>query len=55
MCIRDSIGTALLATAIGIGAALICVVIYNAFLAWIERLSDETKLVLLEMSKQSMN
>ncbi len=53
--VSAGIGTALLSTAIGIGAALICVVIYNAFLAWIERLSDETKLVLLEMSKQSMN
>jgi biopolymer transport protein ExbB len=51
--VSAGIGTALLATAMGIGVALICVVIYNAFLAWIERLGDETKLVLLEMSKQS--
>jgi hypothetical protein len=32
---------------------LICGVIYNAFLAWIERLGDETKLALLEMSIQT--
>lgn len=51
--VSAGIGTALLATAIGIGTALICVVIYNAFLAWIERLGDETKLALLEMSKQT--
>jgi biopolymer transport protein ExbB/TolQ len=47
------IGTALLATAIGIGTALICLVVYNAFLARVERLSDETKLALLEMSNQN--
>jgi biopolymer transport protein ExbB len=52
--VSAGIGTALLATAIGIGTALICVVIYNAFLAWVERLGDETKLALLEMSKQNM-
>jgi biopolymer transport protein ExbB len=51
--VSAGIGTALLATAIGIGTALICVVIYNAFLAWVERLGDETKLALLEMSKQN--
>jgi hypothetical protein len=28
-------------------------VIYNAFLAWVERLGDETKLALLEVSKQN--
>jgi len=50
--VSAGIGTALLATAIGIGAALICVMIYNAFLAWVERLGDETKIALLEMSKQ---
>jgi biopolymer transport protein ExbB len=53
--VSAGIGTALLATAMGICAALICVVIYNAFLAWIERLGDETKLALLEMSKQSVS
>jgi hypothetical protein len=49
--VSAGIGTELLATAVGIGAALICVMICNAFLAWIERLSDETKLVLLKLSK----
>jgi len=46
------IGTALLSTSIGIGTALICLVVYNAFLARVERLGDETKLALLEMSNQ---
>lgn len=50
--VSAGIGTALLATAIGIGTALICLVVYNAFLARVERLGDETKLALLEMSNQ---
>lgn len=51
--VSAGIGTALLATAIGIGTALICLVVYNAFLAKVERLGDETKLALLEMSNQN--
>ncbi|MFZ4743340.1 MAG: MotA/TolQ/ExbB proton channel family protein [Limnohabitans sp.] len=51
--VSAGIGTALLATAIGIGTALICLVIYNGFMAWVEKLGDETKLALLEMSNQA--
>jgi biopolymer transport protein ExbB/TolQ len=51
--VSAGIGTALLATAIGIGTALICLIVYNAFLAKVERLGDETKLALLEMSNQN--
>lgn len=51
--VSAGIGTALLATAIGIGTALICLIVYNAFLAKVERLGDETKLALLAMSNQN--
>jgi biopolymer transport protein ExbB len=34
----------------GIGTALVCLVIYNGFLARVEKLGDETKLTLLEFS-----
>ena len=51
--VSAGIGTALLATAIGIGTALICLIVYNAFLAKVERLGDETKLALLQMSNQN--
>ena len=51
--VSAGIGTALLATAIGIGTALICLIVYNAFLAKVERLGDQTKLVLLQMSNRN--
>jgi len=51
--VSAGIGTALLATAIGIGTALICLIVYNAFLAKVERLGDQTKLALLQMSNRN--
>lgn len=48
--VSAGIGTALLATAVGIGVALISLLIHNAFLARVERLEDEAKLALMEMS-----
>ena len=52
--VSAGIGTALLATDIGIGTALICLIVYNAFLAKVERLGDQTKLALLQMSNRNV-
>jgi len=32
---------------------LICLIVYNAFLAKVERLGDQTKLALLQMSNRN--
>ena len=39
----------MLATALGIGVALVCLVINNAFTAWVESLSEACKLALMEL------
>ncbi len=41
------IGMALVATAIGIATALLCIIIYNGFQAWVEKLMDEVKQLIL--------
>jgi biopolymer transport protein ExbB len=48
--VSAGIGVALLATAIGIGTALVSLVVHNGFLAQVERLGTDTKLALLELS-----
>jgi biopolymer transport protein ExbB len=50
--VSAGIGAALLATALGIGVALVCLVINNAFSAWVESLNEDCKLALLELSAQ---
>ncbi|NBQ86007.1 MAG: MotA/TolQ/ExbB proton channel family protein [Betaproteobacteria bacterium] len=47
--VSAGIGAALLATALGIGVALVCLVINNAFTAWVESLSEDCKLALMEL------
>jgi len=47
--VSAGIGTALLATALGIGVALICLLANNAFAAWVESLSEDCKLALMEL------
>ena len=48
--VSAGIGAALLATALGIGVALVCLVINNAFTAWVESLTEDCKLALMEVS-----
>lgn len=48
--VSAGIGTALLATALGIGTALVSLVVSNGFLVKVERLGDNTKLVLMDIS-----
>jgi biopolymer transport protein ExbB len=48
--VSAGIGVALLATAIGIGTALVALVIHNGFLARVESLGTDTKLALLALS-----
>jgi len=48
--VSAGIGSALLATALGIAVALICLLVYNYFLHWVEHLVDEVKLTLLELT-----
>ena len=48
--VSAGIGVALLATAIGIGTALVALVIHNGFLARVESLGTDTKLALLTLS-----
>ena len=51
--VSAGIGVALLATAIGIGTALVALVIHNGFLARVESLGTDTKLALLELSSNN--
>jgi biopolymer transport protein ExbB len=48
--VSAGIGSALLATALGIAVALISLLVYNYFLHWVEHLVDEVKLTLLELT-----
>jgi hypothetical protein len=47
--VSAGIGAALLATAMGIGVALLSVLAYNVFLAWVEKLNERVKLILLNI------
>lgn len=48
--VSAGIGSALLATALGIAVALVSLLVYNYFLHWVEHLVDDVKLTLLEMT-----
>jgi biopolymer transport protein ExbB len=48
--VSAGIGSALLATALGIAVALVSLLVYNYFLHWVEHLVDEIKLTLLELT-----
>lgn len=48
--VSAGIGSALLATALGIAVALVSLLVYNYFLHWVEHLVDDVKLTLLELT-----
>jgi biopolymer transport protein ExbB len=50
--VSAGIGTALLATAVGIAVALLALLAYNVFLQQVEHLIDEVKLMLLELGRR---
>lgn len=51
--VSAGIGTALVATAIGIATALATLVLHNAFVDRVESLSDQAKLALIDLSGRS--
>jgi biopolymer transport protein ExbB len=50
--VSAGIGTALIATAIGIATALAALVVHNAFVDKVDALSDQAKLALIDLSGQ---